>query len=443
MKKSLYVCEVCGYESVRWLGRCPNCQTWHSLKEVSQKRNAESQLREKPLVICDEEVEEDRIILGIDEMDRVLGGGLTRGSSVLLGGDPGIGKTTLCFQIASRIVEIDHKCLYVSGEESPKQLLSRKKRLNLRYNFPVLSTSNLHDIIEATKETSYDLVIVDSIQSIFNPEVPSIPGGIAQLKDVSIKLVKHFKEKDTAHILIGHVTKEGQIAGPKMIEHLVDTVLYFEGERILPYRILRVTKNRYGPVDEIGIFQMTKEGLLGVKNPSEYFISEKKIESSGSALFPYVSGSRPIIVEIQAITPRSNFSNPRRVALGYDLNRLYILSAVLEKALGKSFFDRDIYVNITGGIKIGEPAADLPVAAAILSSVGDFKIKKDVAFFGEVGLTGEIRRVLYAENRMKECSRIGIKKVFGPKGLPKLKGIEVIQIEDIKELHERLLNLSS
>lgn len=408
------------------------------MREVHKEKESSLGPRLKPVLISEEDTTEERILLGMEEMDRVLGGGLTKGSSILLGGDPGIGKTTLCFEIASRVVELKLDCLYVSGEESLKQLASRRKRLNLKHIFPIMTTNNVQDVIETVSEKKYDLVIIDSIQSIYNPEIPSIPGSLSQLKDVSVRLIRHMKERETAHILIGHVTKEGQIAGPKLIEHMVDTVLYFEGEKTFPYRILRAIKNRYGPVDEIGIFQMTKEGLISVKNPSEYFMSDKVGENSGSALFPHISGSRPIIVEIQAITPKSNFPIPKRVALGYDINRLYILTAVLEKTVGRSFFDRDIYVNITGGIRITEPAADLPVIASVVSSVKDLKVGRSVAFFGEVGLTGEIRRVLYAENRLRECERMGIKKIFCPKGVPKVKGLEIVPIENLKELYEKL-----
>ena len=439
MKKRIFVCDVCGYESLKWLGKCPNCQTWDSIREAKKEKQPPCPRdRVRPVLLKEEETSEDRIILGIEEMDRVLGGGLTKGSSILLGGDPGIGKTTLSFEIASKIVELKLESLYVSGEESLKQLSSRKKRLGLKNDFPVLITNNVEDVLEAVDEKRYDLVIIDSIQAMYNPEIPSIPGSVSQLKDVSTRLIRKMKERDIAHILIGHVTKEGQIAGPKLIEHMVDTVLYFEGEKVFPYRILRAIKNRYGPVDEIGIFQMRKEGLISVKNPSEYFVSDKVGERSGSTLFPHISGSRPIIVEIQAITPRSNFPIPKRVALGYDPNRLYILIAVLEKTLGKTFFERDIYVNITGGMRIQEPAVDLPIVASILSSVKDFRIGRDVAFFGEIGLTGEIRRVLYGENRIRECERMGIKKVFCPKGVSKIKGVEIVPLDSVNELYEKL-----
>lgn len=440
MKKNGFVCSVCGYESLKWLGRCPSCQTWDSLREIKSKTESHGE-KIKPVLIVENEIPEERIVLGIEEMDRVLGGGLTKGSSILLGGDPGIGKTTLCFEIASKIIELKLNCLYVSGEESIKQLISRRKRLNLNYFFPILTTNNLYDVIDAIAEKKYDLVIIDSIQSIYNPDIPSIPGSLAQLKDVSIKLINEMKKREIAHILIGHVTKEGQIAGPKLIEHIVDTVLYFEGEKVFPYRILRAIKNRYGPVDEIGIFQMTKEGLISIKNPSEYFVSESSGKNSGSVLFPHISGSRPIIVEIQALTPKTNFPIPKRVALGYDTNRLYILIAILERQAGISLGGRDVYVNVTGGIRINEPAADLPVVAAIVSSVKDFKIGKDIAFFGEVGLTGEIRRVLHAEGRIRECERMGIKTVFCPKGIAKIKGLKILSIENLKEFYDELRSM--
>lgn len=437
----MFVCEICGYESLKWMGRCPSCKSWESLIERKVPHQLQGERKSKVLKLSSQELIEERIVLGIGEMDRVLGGGLVRGSSILLGGDPGIGKTTLCFQVASKISELGGKCLYVSGEESVKQLAQRRTRLSLKGDFSVLVTNDLSDILFEVGRENYDLVIVDSIQSIYDSSIPSIAASIAQLKNVSMKLIRSMKEKEEAHILIGHVTKEGQIAGPKLIEHMVDTVLYFEGEKVFPYRILRAVKNRYGPSDEVGIFQMTENGLLSVRNPSEYFMSERVGMTPGSSLFPHVSGSRSIIVEVQALTPKSSIPNPKRISLGYDVNRLYVLCAILEKLMGRSLFGRDVFVNITGGIRISEPAIDLAVVASIISSAKEIKIGKDISFFGEVGLTGEVRKVIGAESRIRESERMGIKRVVCPKGVKQKKGIEVIEVDDIGDLYSVIKNL--
>ncbi len=435
---TVFVCENCGHESFKWLGRCPRCMNWDTMREFTPAAGAKTgHEKQKPVFTSDDDVTEERIVLGINEMDRVLGGGLTVGSAILLGGDPGIGKTTLCFDIASRIAAVGMKALYVSGEESLKQLASRKKRLGLE-GFPFLVTNQLDDILDAAQTGHYNLVIIDSIQSVYNSKLPMLPGSMSQIKDVATRLTMELKAIDTSMIIIGHVTKEGAIAGPKILEHTVDTVLYFEGDKMLPYRMLRAIKNRFGPVDEVGIFQMTKDGLASVENPSEFFVSERNDIAPGSTLFPYMSGSRPILLEVQAITQKTNFSIPRRLSLGYDVNRLYILLSVVEKAIGKSLFDRDVYVNITGGMKVNEPAADLGVAASMLSSYKDKNIGRNAAFFGEVGLTGEIRKIVYMDQRIRECARLGIQKVFCPRGIEGYEGIEIIPLRNVRELYEKI-----
>ncbi len=436
-KKTTFICEVCGYETFKWMGKCPRCTGWDTIKEFNFDKD-DAHTRVKPVIITDEELPEERIILGIGEMDRVLGSGLTRGSSILLGGDPGIGKTTLCFEIVSRMAGLGLEVLYVSGEESLRQLSSRRKRLNLTNPFPILNTNRLDDILQAITDKTYNMVVIDSIQSIYNSKLPMLPGSVSQIKDVSSRLIREMKQTETTHVFIGHVTKEGAIAGPKILEHMVDTVLYFEGDKMLPYRMLRAIKNRFGPVDEIGIFQMQKEGLISVENPSEFFVSERGDIGSGSTLFPHITGSRPIILEVQAITPKTNFSIPRRLSLGYDLSRLFILIAVLEKVLGRPFFDRDVYVNVTGGMKVGETAIDLSVAASILSSYKDVNIGKDTALFGEIGLTGEIRKTVNMDIRLRECERLGITRVFCPRGAERVAGMEVIPVKNVRELFEHI-----
>ncbi len=437
-KKTVFVCRNCGYETYKWLGKCPRCSGWDTIEEVQQEKEGIA-ANEIPVVITDEDIPDERVILGLEEMDRVLGGGMTKGSSILLGGDPGIGKTTLCFEIASRLIELGFNTLYVSGEESVRQLSARKKRLSLKNPFPILATNRLDDILAAMAAKRYDLIIIDSIQSIYNSRLSMLPGSTSQIRDVSSRLIMAMKASDTTHIFIGHVTKEGVIAGPKILEHMVDTVLYFEGDKMLPYRMLRVTKNRFGPVDEVGIFQMKQQGLISVENPSEFFVSERGSLGKGSAIFPYVTGTRPIMLEVQAITPKTSFSIPRRLSLGYDINRLFIIIAVIEKVTGKPFFDRDVYVNITGGMKAGEPGVDLAVAASILSSYLDIKIGSDTAIFGEIGLTGEIRKIVNMDIRLKECSRLGIKRVFCPRGVEDLPEIDIIPLKNVRVLYEHLV----
>jgi DNA repair protein RadA/Sms len=418
------------------MGKCPRCGGWDTIREVE----AEPELSREtaiPVIIEDDEVTEERITLGIDEMDRVLGGGLTRGSSILLGGDPGIGKTTLSFAVASRLSELGMAVLYVSGEESLKQLAGRKKRLGLKSPFSLLVTNRLEDIVQAINKGEYGLLVIDSIQSIYNSRLAFLPGSTSQIRDVSSRLIRDLKAKEITHIFIGHVTKEGAIAGPKILEHMVDTVLYFEGDRTMPYRMLRAIKNRYGPIDEIGLFQMGQAGLTSVE-PSLYFLSERGQAGPGSTLFPHVTGSRPLIIEVQAICPKTSFSFPKKLSIGYDVNRLFILAAVLEKSLGMPFSDRDVYVNVTGGIKVNEPAVDLSVAASILSSYRDGSWG-EAAFFGEVGLTGEIRRVFSMEMRLRECERLHMRKVFCPPAGESPPGLEVVPVRHIRELYGYLV----
>jgi DNA repair protein RadA/Sms len=434
-QKTVFMCDACGHETPKWMGKCPACSTWDSMKEMQIEPAADEE-RQKPTMVEDDDLSEERIVLGIDEMDRVLGGGLTKGSSILMGGDPGIGKTTLCFALAARVAQMGLSVLYVSGEESLKQLAGRRKRLELPASFPFLATNHVADILDALNDKRYDLLIIDSIQSIYNSRLAFLPGTASQIRDVSSRLIRELKAREITHVFIGHVTKEGVIAGPKILEHMVDTVLYFEGDRMMPYRMIRAIKNRYGPVDEIGMFQMRKEGLVSVE-PSLFFLSDREKSGSGSTLFPHVTGSRPLLVEIQALCPKTAFSFSKKLSVGYEVNRLFILVAVLEKALGIPFFDRDVYVNITGGIKVGEPAADLAIAASILSTYKDSPWK-DAAFFGEIGLTGEVRRVVSMEMRLRECERLHIGKVFCPAGADSLPGIDVVQIRHVRQLQEHL-----
>jgi len=439
-RKSVFACTTCGYETLKWLGKCPMCQGWDTFKEVMPITKADGRDKRRPVVLSDDELaDEERTVTGIEEMDRVLGGGMTTGSAILLGGDPGIGKTTLCFEIAAKLTQSGTKVLYVSGEESLKQLASRKRRLGLGAGFAFLTTNHLDDVLSAMTEEKWGLIILDSVQSIYNPKLPMLPGSMGQVKDVATRLTMEAKAADTSLVIIGHVTKEGVIAGPKILEHMVDTVLYFEGDKMLPYRLLRTIKNRYGAVEEVGIFQMAGNGLISVENPSQFFMSQRGEIGEGSSLFPYITGSRPILLEVQAITQKTNFSMPRRLSLGYDVNRLFILISVIEKAIGKPLFDRDIYVNVTGGMKVNEPGIDLPVAASIISSFKETALGRDTAFFGEIGLTGEIRKIVNMDLRIKECQRIGIKRIFCPAdGSHDIAGITIINITNIKELSRKI-----
>jgi DNA repair protein RadA/Sms len=308
----------------------------------------------------------------------------------------------------------------------------------LKGAFPMLTTNRLEDILHALDERDYHLVILDSIQSVYNSSLPMLPGSVTQIKDVSTRLIREMKRRETAHIFIGHVTKEGAIAGPKILEHMVDTVLYFEGDKMLPYRMLRAMKNRFGSVDEVGIFQMQETGLVSVENASQFFVAERADIGIGSTLFPHITGSRPIILEVQAITPKTNFAMPKRLSLGYDMNRLSILIAVIEKVLGKTLFDRDVYVNVTSGMKVTETGIDLSVAASILSSFLDLNMGKDTALMGEVGLTGEIRRVAGIDLRIKECERLGITKVFCPRGVEPINGMEILSLRNLGDLYDHM-----
>lgn len=432
-KKSIFLCESCGYETYKWMGKCPRCDSWDTIREV-EKHTETGSTHANPVLLFDEDLSEERIILGIDELDRVLGGGLTRGSSILLGGDPGIGKTTLCFRLASQLAQLGCETLYVSGEESSRQLLARKRRLGLSSDFPLLVTTRLDDILHVASQKKYDFVVIDSIQSVTSNSNNMLAGSIGQIRDVSTRLIRAFKEAETAHVFIGHVTKEGVIAGPKILEHMVDTVLYFEGDRMLPYRMIRAMKNRFGSIDEIGLFQMTQEGLVSAENPSQFFIAGRDHFTSGSALFPSVTGTRPILLEVQSIAPKTNYSNPRRLSLGYDLNRVFILIAILEKALGKNLYDRDVYVNITGGMKVSETAADLAVIASMLSSYRDVSIGRETALFGEVGLTGEVRKAANMDIRVRECARAGVNRIFCPRGVEPVPDVNMISVGNIREL---------
>lgn len=418
--KTFFVCQSCGSISPRWLGKCPECREWNTFTEESAvKDRGQKTTASDPSTVVLRDIdlhESDRYKTGIDEFERVLGGGIVPGSSVLIGGDPGIGKSTLALQVINNIGISGRSVLYVTGEESPKQLKLRAQRLNLEFEeLPVVPETNLENILETVKSRNAAVVIIDSVQTIYTDELSSSPGSVGQIRECGSKLVNYGKLNNTAFIIIGHVTKEGAIAGPKVLEHLVDTVIYFEGTKGYTYRILRAIKNRFGSTNEIGVFEMHDSGLEEVKNPSEIFLSERPRNATGSVVIPSIEGSRPILVEIQALVSTCSFGVPRRTTMGVDSNRVSLLTAVLEKIAGIQIIGQDIFMNVAGGVSIDEPAADLGICIALVSSFVNKPLMPSLVIFGEVGLSGEIRGVSHAEQRLREAVKLGFKKVLIPK----------------------------
>lgn len=448
-KKSIkYVCQNCGYESPGHYGKCPECQTWGSM--IEELYDKKSQAIEKVVgKIKNETIDlkplsqvemlgEERSYTGIEELDRVLGGGLVKGSLVLIGGDPGIGKSTLLLQVSHNLSSGGKKVLYISGEESVSQIAMRARRLGVLSNTLYVVAATDMDLIEAqVAKIEPEFLIVDSIQTVQNTEIQSLPGSVTQIKDATGRLMKISKEKGISSFIVGHVTKEGALAGPRVLEHMVDCVLYFEGERYNSYRMIRAVKNRFGSTNELGLFEMRDGGLIGVANPSEVLISEKPQGVPGSVIVSTLEGTRPMLVEIQALVAPTSFGIPRRTATGVDLNRLNMLLAVLEKRGGVKIQNQDVYVNLVGGIKILEPALDLGVLMAVASSYVNMEIPPEVAFFGEVGLTGEIRGVGFSEKRIRECMKMGFKRVLMPYNnsleCKKVGDLEIVGVKNIQE----------
>jgi len=438
-----YVCSTCGYESLRWLGKCPECDNWNTFtEEIIETGNRKTPVYKGTLNLKKideiEGAEKDRIITGIGEFDRVLGGGFIPGSVVLLGGDPGIGKSTLAMQASSKI---NTKVLYVTGEESTAQIKTRAVRLKIKSdNFFVLSETDLNIIIAAINSLSPSLVIIDSIQTMYRNELDNSPGTITQIRECTSQLMETAKKNNISILIVGHVTKEGFIAGPKVLEHMVDTVIQFEGESHHAFRILRAQKNRFGSTNEIGIFEMHEDGLTEVKNPSEVFLSERDKEISGSAITASIEGTRPILLEVQALVTPSNFGNPQRVATGFDYRRLSILLAVLEKRNGLRLSANNVFLNMAGGVKIDEPAVDLAVCCSIASSLMDKVVNSKTVLIGEVGLGGEVRSVGHIEKRIQEAEKLGFEKVIIPHN--NAKGLKVnsssIKITGVESLTEAI-----
>ncbi len=439
---SKYVCQNCGYESPRWVGKCPNCGGWNTfVEELTQKVAARKAIKggtAAALPLSEvETVDDHRMPTGMEEFDRVLGGGVVLGSVVLLGGDPGVGKSTLMMQLAAGLG--GKIILYVSGEESARQLKMRADRLAVppAANMLVLPETNAEIVAEVIERSPPDLVSVDSIQTMFRPVFESSPGSVAQVRESTALLTRIAKERAIPAFLIGHVTKDGSIAGPKVIEHMVDTVLQFEGERHYAYRILRAMKNRFGSTNEIGVFEMRDSGLQEVKKPSEVFLSERASGSSGSTVVASVEGSRPILIEVQALVTPTSYGVPQRNTTGFDYRRLGLLVAVLEKRLGMQLGQYDVFVNIAGGVRVDEPAVDLGIATSIISSLRDLPIDPQCVAVGEVGLSGEVRTVSQIEKRVQEAAKLGFKRILLPKnnlkGLGRQYGIEPVGIERIED----------
>ena len=431
-KKVVFVCKNCGYDSAKWSGRCPSCGEWNSMSEFSERKFSGNRKCSNPVRMSEIKFDDNiRMSTGISELDRTLGGGIVKGSFVLLSGSPGVGKSTILLQISEKFKNI----LYVSGEESYSQIKMRSERLGIKNdNLFVLAETDIDVISKCIENLNPDLVIVDSIQTISSSEVNSIPGSVSQVKECSNILLKISKELNIATLAVSHVNKEGAIAGPKVLEHMVDVVLYFEGENKNSYRIIRCIKNRFGSTNEIGVFEMKTKGLEEVKNPSSVMLENKSFESSGSCVAVVTEGSRPFLVEIQALVAPSNLSMPRRVSNGYDYNRLCMILAVLEKKAGLYFSNSDVYINIVGGIKINDPSADLPIAISLVSSIKDKIVPIDLASFGEIGLSGEIRGAYRSQERIDEARRLGLSEFIIP-DVSNIKEKSAKKIKNIKSIN--------
>ncbi|MGF7186343.1 DNA repair protein RadA/Sms [Desulfitispora alkaliphila] len=442
-----FFCQQCGHESLKWLGKCPGCGEWNSfVEELAGKKGGKGgkiniPLQEKPKPIKHINLkDEDRMPLGIDEFDRVLGGGIVPGSLVLVGGDPGIGKSTLLLQAASNVSSNQGKVLYVSGEESVRQIALRAKRMEcFQDKLSLLAQTDIELIEQQIELEAPQLVVIDSVQTIFHSDIQSAPGSVSQVRECTGYLLRLAKTKNVPIILVGHVTKEGNIAGPRMLEHMVDAVLYLEGERHNSFRILRGVKNRFGSTNEMGIFEMREKGLVPVLNPSEMFLSERPVGASGSVVVPFIEGTRPMLVEIQALVSSSSFGNPRRLTTGLDSNRVALLLAVMEKRAGLHLGNYDAFVNVVGGVRVLEPAADLGIVTAVASSLKDMPISGKTIVMGEVGLTGEVRAISQIEKRINEAAKLGFSRCIIPKGsLTGLdaSGLKISGVQDIREALE-------
>lgn len=446
-----FVCQACGYESPKWMGKCPNCNEWNQMVEAlepsKKSRSAFNHTGEvakaTPITQIASE-EEARVETRMPELNRVLGGGVVPGSMVLVGGDPGIGKSTLLLQVSAQLTLTNKKVLYISGEESIKQTKLRAERLQVSGdNLYVYAETNLEAVQETIDFVKPDFVVIDSIQTVYHPDVTNAAGSVSQVRECTAALMRIAKMQNIAIFIVGHVTKEGAIAGPRLLEHMVDTVLYFEGERHHAYRILRAVKNRFGSTNEIGIFEMRDVGLVEVANPSEVFLEERLEGASGSTVVASMEGTRPVLVEIQALVSPTMFGNAKRMATGIDYNKVSLIMAVLEKRVGLMLQNQDAYLKAAGGVKLDEPAVDLAIAVSVASSYRDKPTKSTDCFIGELGLTGEIRRVARIEQRVQEAAKLGFKRIFIPKnneGAWKIpKDVQVVGVETIGEALKKAL----
>ena len=445
--KTVFVCNECGYESAKWLGKCPACNSWNSFFEQKVEKYTDNK-KEKNITNTPKSLnsyqgkEFSRTSTGFGEMDRVLGGGLVKGSLVLLGGEPGIGKSTLILQICDK-VKGEGKVLYVSGEESAEQIKLRADRLGIKNeDIMFLGETDIDIVNNAILDLNPKLVIIDSIQTMYSDELTAAAGSVSQVREITSQIMRICKSKEITTIIIGHVTKEGNIAGPRVLEHMVDSVLYLEGERYFSYRILRGVKNRFGSTNEIGMFEMKQEGMCEILNPSDILISEREDNPAGSCIIATMEGTRPILVELQALTSQSVFGFPKRTANGVDFNRLSLLIAVLEKKAGLMLGTQDVYLNVVGGIRINEPAIDLGVIAVVASSFKNISIPNDTVIMGEVGLTGEVRRINFIEKRLKEAEKLGFKTCIIPESNKKvLKDefkLDIIGVKNVREAMKKM-----
>ncbi|MBQ1880447.1 MAG: DNA repair protein RadA [Lachnospiraceae bacterium] len=449
--ETVFFCKNCGYESAKWLGQCPACHEWNSMTEApGRDRGAAKTGRgitsgraaSRPAPVSLDAIElsaEQRTGSGSSEFDRVLGGGIVKGSLVLVGGDPGIGKSTILLQTARAISLKGSEILYVSGEESEKQIKMRAMRLgDFGPGFRLFCDTSLDDVVDIIQESKPDFVIIDSIQTMMNAGIESASGSVSQVRESTAILMRIAKGMGITIFIVGHVTKDGSVAGPKVLEHMVDTVLYFEGDLQGSYRILRAVKNRFGSTNEIGVFEMRQDGLREVENPSEYMLSGRAIGASGNVVTCVIEGTRPLLIEIQALVTDTNFGFPKRQATGLDYNRVSLLMAVLEKRVGLRLSQSDAYVNIAGGLRVSEPATDLAVVIAVISSFRDAPVAGDTAAFGEVGLSGEVRAVSLCERRVNEAAKLGFRRVIVPKAnhkaLTEIKDIEVIEVASLDDV---------
>ncbi|MCK4846703.1 MAG: DNA repair protein RadA [Deltaproteobacteria bacterium] len=446
--KTLYTCRLCGYSAPKWLGRCPECLEWESLvEERSVRTQGKALIRmgsadSLPVDITETKgglAEEDRVKTGTGEFDRVLGGGMVKGSAILVGGDPGIGKSTLLLQSLGAFAGRGHSVLYVTGEESVAQIRLRAERLGVvNKGLKVWAETSVERIADKVEELRPEVVVFDSVQTFYSDTVEAAPGSVAQVREISCRLISVAKSLNIPIFLVGHVTKDGNIAGPKILEHMVDTVLYFEGESGHIYRVLRAVKNRFGSVMEIGVFEMKTEGLVEVENPSEVFLAERPEGASGSSVVASLEGTRTVLVEIQALVAPALFGVPRRTVVGVDYNKVLLLAAILEKKAGITLASHDIFVKVSGGMKIDEPASDLAIIAALSSNFMDKAVSAGTVIFGEVGLAGEIRGVTQPEARLKEAAKLGFKRAILPRGnlkgiSSKAVGIKLIDVSTVKE----------